>query len=317
MADIKERYRRFREWEQQPHEVAPLSENEHECATCGTHFEGNYCPRCGQSAKIGRYSFKKALLLFLDVWGVGNRGMFRSLRDLILRPGYMIRDYLRGMQMAYFPPFKMFFLLCTLSLIVDTGFNIQGINRSVVNEKAYNQILGLTDDKEENAEEETEETNDKKYTPEQARKRKLAHKAGDQKIDRLEKWGEKHSSVMALACLLLFSWPLWLMIRRCPAIPDLRFSECFVAMVYIINMFIIYNIIPSLLCFRPDVEIIYCLLSLLLILIPIKQLTGYSYPSVIWRVFMALIPFCFLLLLLFAVAGVAIYLYYDVKYGVL
>jgi hypothetical protein len=243
--------------------------------------------------------------------------MFRSIRDLILRPGYMIRDYLRGMQMAYFTPFKMFFLLCTLSLIVDTGFNIQGINRSVVNEKAYNQILGLSDDKEENAEEETEETNDKKYTPEQARKRKLAHKAGDQKIDRLGKWGEKHSSVMALACLLLFSWPLWLMIRRCPAIPDLRFSECFVAMVYIINMFIIYNIIPSLLCFRPDVEIIYCLLSLLLILIPIKQLTGYSYPSVIWRVFVALIPFFFLLLLLFAVAEVAIYLYYDAKYGVL
>lgn len=259
MEKLQNKYRRFREWEQQPHEVAPLSEEQHVCATCSTHYEGNYCPRCGQSRKIVRYSFKNAFLLFLDVWGVGNRGMFRSLRDLILRPGYMIRDYLRGMQMAYFPPFKMFFLLCTLSLIVDTGFNIQGINRSVVNEKAYNQILGLSDDKEENAEEETEETNDKKYTPEQARKRKLAHKAGDQKIDRLEKWGEKHSSVMALTCLLLFSWPLWLMIRRCPAIPDLRFSECFVA----------------------------------------------------------LIPFCFLLLLLFAVAGVAIYLYYDAKYGVL
>jgi hypothetical protein len=317
MEKLQNKYRRFREWEQQPHEVAPLSEEQHVCATCSTHYEGNYCPRCGQSCKIVRYSFKNAFLLYLDVWGLGNRGMFRSIRDLILRPGYMIRDYLRGMQMAYFPPFKMFFLLCTLSLIVDTGFNIQGINRSVVNEKAYNQILGLSDDKEENAEEETEETNDKKYTPEQARKRKLAHKAGDQKIDRLGKWGEKHSSVMALASLLLFSWPLWLMIRRCPAIPDLRFSECFVAMVYIINMFIIYNIIPSLLCFRPDVEIIYCLLCLLLILIPIKQLTGYSYPSVIWRVFVALIPFFFLLLLLFAVAEVAIYLYYDAKYGVL
>ena len=317
MEKLQNKYRRFREWEQQPHEVAPLSEEQHVCATCSTHYEGNYCPRCGQSCKIVRYSFKNAILLYLDVWGLGNRGMFRSIRDLILRPGYMIRDYLRGMQMAYFPPFKMFFLLCTLSLIVDTGFNIQGINRSVVNEKAYSQIFGLSDDKEENAEEETEETNDKKYTPEQARKRKLAHKAGDQKIDRLGEWGEKHSSVMALASLLLFSWPLWLMIRRCPAIPDLRFSECFVAMVYIINMFIIYSIIPSLLCFRPVVEIIYFLLSLLLILIPIKQLTGYSYPSVIWRVFVALIPFCFLLLLLYAVALVAIYLYYDVKYGVL
>ena len=128
MADIKDRYRRFKEWEQQPHEVAPLSEDEHVCATCDTRFEGNYCPRCGQSARIARYSFKKALLLFLDVWGVGNRGMFRSLRDLLLRPGYMIRDYLRGMQMAYFPPFKMFFLLFTLWLLVQTGLNIKGLN---------------------------------------------------------------------------------------------------------------------------------------------------------------------------------------------
>ena len=139
--EVKDKYRQFSEWKQQPHHVAPLSEEEHECATCGTRFEGNYCPRCGQSAKIGRYSFKKALLLFLDVWGVGNRGMFRSIRDLLLRPGYMIRDYLRGMQMAYFPPFKMFFLLIALSLVVDSGLNIQGINRSKLNEAEEYEIV--------------------------------------------------------------------------------------------------------------------------------------------------------------------------------
>jgi hypothetical protein len=129
MIKQKEKYRQFKKWQHQPHEVAPLAEEMHECTTCGTHFEGNYCPRCGQSAQIGRYSFKKALLLFLDVWGVGNRGMFRSIRDLLLRPGYMIRDYIRGMQMAYFPPFKMLFLLCTLSILVNSGMNIQGVNR--------------------------------------------------------------------------------------------------------------------------------------------------------------------------------------------
>ena len=74
LENLKVRYRRFREWKQQPHEVAPLSEQQHECATCGTHYEGNYCPRCGQSSKIARYSFKNACLLFLDVWGLGNRG---------------------------------------------------------------------------------------------------------------------------------------------------------------------------------------------------------------------------------------------------
>ena len=107
----------------------------------GTHYEGNYCPRCGQSAKIGRYSFKNAFLLFLDVWGIGNRGMFRSIRDLILRPGYMIRDYLRGMQMAYFPPFKMFFLLLALWLVVDSGLNIQFVNRDELNEEETEQLF--------------------------------------------------------------------------------------------------------------------------------------------------------------------------------
>ena len=67
--------------------------------------------------------------------------MFRSIRDLILRPGYMIRDYLRGMQMAYFPPFKMFFLLIALSLVVDSGLNIQGINRSKLNEAEEHEIV--------------------------------------------------------------------------------------------------------------------------------------------------------------------------------
>ena len=118
--EVKERYRRFSEWKQQPHLVAPLSEEEHECATCGTRFEGNYCPRCGQSAKIGRYSFKKALLLFLDVWGVGNRGMFRSIRDLILRPGYMIRDYLRGIVALI--PFAILFVLVFTA--IGVGFAI-------------------------------------------------------------------------------------------------------------------------------------------------------------------------------------------------
>ena len=117
--------RAFRIWQRRPHEVAPLSEATHECASCATVFQGNYCPRCGQSAQIGRFSFKKAFKLFLDVWGIGNRSMTRTIRDLLLRPGYMIRDYLKGMQSAYFPPFKMFFLLAALSLLVQHGFSLK------------------------------------------------------------------------------------------------------------------------------------------------------------------------------------------------
>ena len=293
------------EWKLEPHQVAPLSEEQHECATCGTHYEGNYCPRCGQSARIGRYSFKKAILLFLDVWGLGNRGMFRSIRDLILRPGYMIRDYLRGMQMAYFPPFKMFFLLLALWLVVDSGLNIQFVNRDKQNEKETEQIFSRFKPKVTMSED--EKVDEKKtgilFTKEE--KEKMFNQEYERRSGEVGDWIEQHSSLLVLAGLLLFSLPLYLLFRRSPAIPDLRLSECFVAMVYITDMILIYGIIPSLLCFSVKAEIYYDLLSLLLAIIPIKQLSGYSYFSTIWRLLAAFIPFVIMCMILL-IAGIII-----------
>jgi hypothetical protein len=297
MIKQKEKYRQFKKWQHQPHQVAPLSEEMHECATCGTHFEGNYCPRCGQSAQIGRYSFKKAFLLFLDVWGVGNRGMFRSIRDLLLRPGYMIRDYIRGMQMAYFPPFKMLFLLCTLSILVNSGMNIQGVNRFKELEEEFSITVEV-----DNSEEKTEKT-DKKLTKteleKQQKKKEFLNKLYSGEIFKKGySWINKNIALVYLACLLLFSVPLFLMFRHSPATPDLRFSECFVAMIYITNMLLIYSIIFSLLWPNDTADEIFTLLILPLVIIPIKQFSGYSYWSTIWRIIVAFIPFAIILLLL-------------------
>ena len=324
MNNLQNRYKRYKEWKLQPHQVAPLSEEQHECATCGTRYDGNYCPRCGQSAKIGRYSFKNAILLFLDVWGLGNRGMFRSIRDLILRPGYMIRDYLRGMQMAYFPPFKMFFLLIALWLVVDSGLNIQLVNRDKQNKKEteeffsrFNPKVSLTEDekvdekKQTEAQEKVEKKTGKPLTKEEKKER--FKQEYERRSGEVGDWIEQHGSVLVLAGLLLFSLPLYLLFRRSPSIPDLRLSECFVAMVYITDMILIYGIIPSLLCFSVKAEIYYDLLSLLLAIIPIKQLSGYSYFSTIWRLVAAFIPFVIISLLLAFAAIVIIAFSIDLK----
>ena len=305
MLEQKEKYRKFKKWQHQPHQVAPLSEETHECATCGTRFEGNYCPRCGQSAKIGRYSFKKAFLLFLDVWGVGNRGMFRSIRDLIFRPGYMIRDYLRGMQMAYFPPFKMLFLLCTLLLLVESGLNIQGVNYIKQSEEEF-----LEDSNETQVRKEKEIKKLTKVEKERQQKKKefmdMFH-SGEifLKAYQLQ---NKYLSLVNLAFMLLFSVPLYLMFRHSPAIPDLRFSECFVTMVYITNMLTIYDIFFTFLSPNETGEIITASLFIPLFIIPIKQLSGYSYWSTIWRTIVALIPFAAIIFVLFIV-GIFIYGY--------
>ncbi len=318
MKDLHHRYQRFSEWKQQPHQVAPLSEVHHECATCGTHYEGNYCPRCGQSSKIGRYSFKNALLLYLDVWGLGNRGMFRTIRDLILRPGYMIRDYLRGMQMAYFPPFKLFFLLLALSVLVDSGMNIQGINREKQNEKESEELVKQfskdvlhLEPREKKPEVKSEIKTDKPLTKED--KKKMAVEESERLTMSFDEWLEQHGSVVVLAGLLVFSFPLYLLFRHSPAIPDLRFSECFVSMVYITDMFLIYNIIPSLLCFSVKAEIIYNTLTLLLPIIPIKQMSGYSYWSTFWRLLAAFIPFVVVCFLLLAAIVIGLFIYLKIN----
>ncbi len=325
MRKLKERYKQFKEWELQPHQLAPLSEEQHECATCGTHYTGNYCPRCGQSAKIGRYSFKNAFLLFLDVWGLGNRGMFRSIRDLILRPGYMIRDYLSGMQMAYFPPFKMFFLLFTLALLIDTGLNIRGINRLEEKERVTIEFTdGVNDGVKGEAKDEAQQTDaqqtevqGEKDSPTTNRaltkeeKKEQAKEELKQMVEDSPAWIQQHLSWITLISLLIFSCPLWLLFRRCPALPDIRLSECFVAMVYISNMLTIYSIIPSLLCFSEDAEFYYDIVALLLVIIPIKQLSGYGYWGTTWRLALASIALIIMLILLF-LAAILIYWYISV-----
>lgn len=271
MEALREKYERFKEWQQRPYQVKPMSAEEHDCPTCGTRFEGNYCPRCGQSARIGRYSFKSAFLLFLDVWGLGNRGMFRTIRDLILRPGYMIRDYLQGMQMAYFPPFKMFFLLVALSLLVSTGWNIKMENRIEKQEKEITEKINRTiygsfglEEKENNHSVETLETNNK-----------------------ITEWTNKHMNLVTILLLLLYTIPLFMFFRKCPAYPGIRFSEFFVTMVYITNMITVYSIVTNFFGLSLWIDVGLYVLTL----IPLKQLSGYSYWRVIWNCIAALVLF--------------------------
>ncbi|MBQ8715438.1 MAG: DUF3667 domain-containing protein [Prevotella sp.] len=290
---IKEKYRLFREWQQQPYQVAPMSNESHQCATCGTHYEGNYCPRCGQSALVGHYSFKKAFLLFLDVWGLGNRSMFRTLRDLLLRPGYMIRDYLQGMQMAYFPPFKMFFLLIALSLLVATGFNIRMENRLEKSQELF--LAGLDDAFAEQDSVNTVDTS-------KLQKMSAAEKAKEQQREELNKkieesskqysnkaydWTMRHISLVTMLFLLLLSVPLYFFFRKGPAYPNITYSEFFVAVVYSMNMVELVSIISNFLCLTFYLDMFCYLLTV----IPIKQLSGYGYLSTLFRFLLAMLLF--------------------------
>jgi len=271
--NLKERYHAFKEWQKRPYQVKPLSLEEHTCATCGTTFQGNYCPRCGQSAVVGRYSLKTAFLLFLDVWGLGNRGMFRTIRDLLLRPGYMIRDYLGGMQMAYFPPFKMFFLIAALSILVEGGLNIKGENRFKTTVETFEKGLGVPEATSISADDNAA------ATAEESPGTKVRKKINASFTDFYD-FTENHKTLFLLMGLLMLSLPLYLFHRHCPTIPDIKLPEFFVALIYITNMINIVSAVGGFFCFN----VVWMeLLTYVLAVVALKQFSGYSY----WRTIVA------------------------------
>ena len=299
MATIKERWRAFRQWQQMPYQVAPLSNEQHTCPTCGTQYEGNYCPRCGQSARVGRYSFKNMFKLFLDVWGLGNRSMFRSLRDLILRPGYMIRDYLKGMQMAYFPPFKMFFLLTTFSLIISSGLNLKGENK-LAKENVETEVT-ISEDATDDSSVESEASQD--VNDDSQKMKDLDNKARaklKKYTDFIVDFQEKFPNIFSLFGLALLSGFLYIFFRRCPAIPDLRYSEFMVALVYTSNMYTLYSTTLDFLCIDYGLSLV----SLALTLLPLKQLSGFKW----WRIICYILLASILMTVAFVVVVAAFYL---------
>ena len=50
MSLLKEKYRQFRQWQQQPFDYHDTHEH-HGCCNCGAESENNYCPRCGQKTR--------------------------------------------------------------------------------------------------------------------------------------------------------------------------------------------------------------------------------------------------------------------------
>ena len=108
---ISKIYSRFLAWQHNPVSYVNKSQGTVRCANCGTEFADNFCPRCGQRAGIERVTWETVRQSVMLLWGFESRSFPYTLLQLLLRPGYLISDYICGRRQMSYPPVKMLILV--------------------------------------------------------------------------------------------------------------------------------------------------------------------------------------------------------------
>ncbi len=88
------------------------------CKNCNNSFEGNFCPNCGQKVITKRYNLKDSFSWLLNAIFNLDHGFIFTTRELIIRPGTVIRDVLNGVTVKYTHPFRLLFIWATISSLV-------------------------------------------------------------------------------------------------------------------------------------------------------------------------------------------------------
>ena len=112
-----------------------------ECLNCGAPVDRNFCPECGQKIKTHRVTIETIVHDIPHSFFHLDKGFPFTFKQLLLRPGQAIKEYLAGKRINYFSPFAYLILMCTISTIffhqLEAYYDAHGVHISYM----FNQML--------------------------------------------------------------------------------------------------------------------------------------------------------------------------------
>lgn len=109
------------------------------CKNCNHNFKGQFCNNCGQSSNT--HEISGHFLLHDIQHGIlhFDKGIFYTIKQLFIRPGHTIRDFIDGKRVRHFKPLTMILVLASINSFLFS-FMAESNNVRYANE-ANNMVL--------------------------------------------------------------------------------------------------------------------------------------------------------------------------------
>jgi len=81
---------------------------EKNCLNCGTIVQGHYCQNCGQENIVPHETFWHMVTHFFYDITHFDSNFFNTVKDLLIKPGFLTNEYIQGRRKSYLHPVKMY-----------------------------------------------------------------------------------------------------------------------------------------------------------------------------------------------------------------
>jgi hypothetical protein len=110
------------------------------CLNCNYVVENRFCPNCGQENIETRKTFHHLFIHFFEDLTHYENAFWKTIRNLIFKPGSLTREYLSGKRMSYLAPVRLYIFISFITFL--TIALLPG--KPVVNETEKKQGLNIT-----------------------------------------------------------------------------------------------------------------------------------------------------------------------------
>ena len=120
---------------------------EKNCLNCNTEVQGRYCQNCGQENIEPKETVWHLITHFFQDITHFDGKFFSTVKYLVIRPGFLSKEYMIGKRMSYVNPIRMYIFTSAFFFLIFFSFfkpdKLDGQSETTINKKSLAQIAKM------------------------------------------------------------------------------------------------------------------------------------------------------------------------------